>query len=282
MLSHSLLTPLSAPGATAPCTLARVKSQLGISDTSQDAELRLRIRSCELAFAGPQGLGREYARRQWRARVPGIGGHFLPLPLWPIESVSLVAEGGPETFTTVDAADYEIVEPGRQMLYRIDGWGDSRTWALAMQASGADVTLEYKVELIGGWVMPDLVTDWSNGAAVAAGNYVRSTAPSLYLFQAAGAASLATPEPTWPTTLGGTVVHGGTTFTAVAARRWPDDLEDAALLTVKEWHEGGDEIPAGIQSEQHGSTLVAYDFVGNRQGRSPIPPAARAVLAAYR
>lgn len=290
MLSQSIVTPLSAPGAINPCTLAGVKAQLGITDNAQDAELKRLIRSCALAFAGVHGLRRDYWRRQWRVRTEGIRGVYLLLPVWPVESVSLVAEGADSYGTTIDPAEYEIADPERQMLYRFNGWANSlscvpgplRFGRGTSFASGGHVSLDYLVELIAGWLMPDEVTDWSAGASVTAGGYVRSTAPSLYLFQATGPVSLDSSEPTWPTTLGGTVIDSGTIWTASAARRLPDDLEEAALLTVKEWYSGGLEIPSGVSAESIDGASISYDTSVTRFGAPPIPSVATAVLAGYR
>lgn len=277
------------PGSTNVVALSRVKSHLGISGSSQDVALTALIRATGQSFVGVQGLQRDFYRRSWRVRTPGIGGTLLPLPVWPVESVSLVAEGPDDYATTITAADYEIAqdESGRaQCLYRHDGWSESRGAYAARQGSGGDESLDYKVECIAGWLMPDQVTDWTTAlvftaAQVAAGIYVRATAPSLFLFQVTTAGTMGAAEPTWPTTLDDTVVSGTATLTARAARRWPDELEEAALLTVSEWHGGGLEIPAGISAERIDGGSIDYNTSGIG-ATSPIPPSARAVLAAYR
>lgn len=264
--------------------LSRVKSHLGISGTSQDLELSALIRATGQSFVGVNGLQRDFYRRSWRVRTPGIGGSLLPLPVWPIESVSVVAEGPDDYATPISAADYEIAqdEYGRtQCLYRYDGWGESRGMYAARQGSGGDEALDYRVDCIAGWLMPDEVTDWSTGLVLTLGDYVRSSTPSLFLFETTTAGTMGAAEPTWPTTLGGTVVSGTATLTARAARRWPDELEEAALLTVSEWHGGGLEIPAGISAERIDGGSIDYNTNGVGAA-SAIPPAARAVLAAYR
>lgn len=261
-------------------TLTRVKSALGISDSSQDSTLKALLRACYRAFSGPQGLARDFARRSWRVRIGGAGGTLLQLPVWPIESISSVAEGADEYDTTIAADDYEVAETERQCVHRFDGWNDSSCGLLpGYQGTGAGGSLDYQVECIAGWLMPDEVSEWSASLAVTSGDYVRSSEPSLYLFQAGSSGSMAASEPTWPSTLGGTVASNGITFTARAAMRLPDDIEEAALLTVKDWYGGGLEIPAGIRSESVDGMSVTYD--GSVQ-RLPIPAAARAVLAGYR
>jgi hypothetical protein len=132
--------------------------------------------------------------------------------------------------------------------------------------------------------MPDEVTDWSPSMTVALGDFVRASTASLYLFEVTtlGDGTMDSTEPTWPTTLGGTVTSSTVVLTARAARRLPDEIEEAALLAVKDWHGGGWEIPSGVQSERIDGGEITYDFVGNRQGGTSLPPSVRAVLAGYR
>lgn len=210
--------------------------------------------------------------------TPGVGGVFLPLPMWPIESVAELHEHG----ELIDPAEYSIVGPDRQSLYRATGWRDSQGSRVAPLAGGGGDPLDYVVTCRAGWLMPGEIADWSAEAAIAAGAIVRPTAPSLYLMEAGPGGETGTEEPAWPTELGSTVVDGDVTWTAIAAQRLPEDVEDAALVTVVEWFRGGLELPRGIRQESVAGANVTYDTLDFRSGINPIPPAAAALLGAWR
>ena len=56
---------------------------------------------------------------------------------------------------------------------------------------------------------------WAASTALTVGTRISPTTPTAYLYTAS-AGTTGTTEPTWPTTVGGTVVNGGVTFTCIA------------------------------------------------------------------
>jgi len=59
--------------------------------------------------------------------------------------------------------------------------------------------------------------DWVGGTAYAAGVHVKPTTANGFVYRSSGGTSAASPEPTWPTTEGGTVVDNDITWTAYKA-----------------------------------------------------------------
>lgn len=68
--------------------------------------------------------------------------------------------------------------------------------------------------------IPTRANVWEDGHDYALGDLVqRLTGSGIYWFKATVAGTSGVSEPTWPSTLGGTVVDGGVTWTAIRARR---------------------------------------------------------------
>ncbi|TGP28197.1 DUF2163 domain-containing protein [Mesorhizobium sp. M2D.F.Ca.ET.232.01.1.1] len=68
--------------------------------------------------------------------------------------------------------------------------------------------------------IPTRANVWTATHAIAVGDLVkRLTGSGIYWFKATVAGTTGASEPTWPTTLGGTVVDGGVTWKAIPARR---------------------------------------------------------------
>lgn len=73
-------------------------------------------------------------------------------------------------------------------------------------------------------------TSWSASTAYGGNNahYVRPTTGNGFIYRATGAGTSAGTEPTWPTTIGATVVDGGVTWTCIGRGAWVFDFTDPA------------------------------------------------------
>jgi hypothetical protein len=281
MLERSLVAVLTPAVAKAIVPMATVHAELELgADTSQDAKITRLIGVATAEFAGMNGLQRPLFRQTYLERTrlhdnrDPWNGSVLGLTRWPIESVTSVTDAG-EDSETVDASDYSIALEHRSGLYRELRW--SKCW-------------DYLVTYIAGWVPPGsgpgLVTSWVANTAILAGAFAKPAAaaqasnPLLFECTTAGTTAAVT-EPTWPVVVGGTVTDGTVTWTARPAIELPANIQEAAIVTVKQWLNGGLDIPAGIQMEAGGGHTIAYDFVAARAGMS-LPPYALKVLGSYR
>jgi hypothetical protein len=281
MLERSLVTVLTPAVAKAIVPMATVHAELELGvDTSQDAKITRLIGVATAEFAGMNGLQRPLLRQTYLERTrlhdnrDPWNGSVLCLTRWPIESVTSVTDAG-DNPETVDASEYSIALEHRSGLYRELGW--SKCW-------------DYLVTYPAGWVPPGsgpgLVTSWVAATGTLAGAFAKPAAaaqvsnPLLFECTTAGTTHVST-EPTWPLVVGGTVVDGTVTWTARPAMELPANLQEAAIVTVKQWLGGGLDIPAGIQSESAGGHSIAYDFVAARAGLT-LPPYAIKVLGSYR
>lgn len=286
MIDHHFLEPVAPAPVRALVPLATVRSYLELPDSSQDATLTRLIGVVSRAFAGQQGLRRPPLRGTWLERNAGDGGHLLILHRWPVESVSSVLYGieDPET---IEATEYSIIGEQRRTLWRQVGWIAPALAIAAGQAGGAE-PYAYSTTYVAGWLPPGsgagTVSTWLANTPYVVGAFVKPVAGAgLLLFEATtGGTSHASDEPTWPTTVGGTIVDGMVTWTARRAEELPEDIQEAALLTIKQWFDGGLDIMPGIQSESAEGYEVTYDFVGARRRLPSLPPFAAAVLGEYR
>lgn len=69
------------------------------------------------------------------------------------------------------------------------------------------------------------VPEWSAAASISANDEIRSTAHNGYVYEAQGAGTTGGTEPTWPTTIGGTVVDNGITWECVRRTTEPETLK---------------------------------------------------------
>lgn len=137
--------PLSARALT---TLATVKEELGISDTSSDAVLERYIEVASDACAA--FCGRAFERDDSIVeQVRGYGGVRLLLARPPIVSVASVAYSG----VTIDPSEYRI-EAETGALYRSGGWA----WTAPEGVPGTEGAT-YTVSYSGGWVTPQQAAD---------------------------------------------------------------------------------------------------------------------------
>lgn len=70
-----------------------------------------------------------------------------------------------------------------------------------------------------------LVPEWSGAAAIAANDEIRTTAHNGYVYKAQGAGTTGGDEPTWPTTIGATLIDNDVTWECVRRTTEPESLK---------------------------------------------------------
>lgn len=287
MLERSLVSVVTGPMGKLIVPVATVRAELGLT-TGADAKITRLLYAAGAAFAGTGGLGRQFLRQTFLEKTWGDGGPLLTLSRWPIESVTSVTFGvtSPET---IAASEYAIALENRNALWRSAGWAGPCEEYRQRVLGGGD-SYGYAVTTVAGWVPPGdgpgLVLAWSALTVKVAGSFAKPLAAAngsiSLLYECTTAGTTGASEPTWPTTVGGTVTDGDVVWTARDAVELPYDFQEAAIVTVGAWYGGGLELPVGVQSERHGSTQIDYDFVGSRSALPALPPAARQLIWSYR
>lgn len=263
--------------------LESVKADLGITDTSSDADLLAAID--RVSADAVRILGREPWRQQYKVRLPGDGGTMLALPVWPAETPSLVRYGV-DSPVTMDADDYEVVDRQGQgfyrWLYRSDHWARQRE-RNPHRPGRSERELYYEVTLYAGWACP--IRTWEASTAVRLGEYCLATDRSNTTVQectTAGTTHTAEPA-TWSTTDGSTTAEGGgsAVWTARAtARALPEEIHLAGIWAAKQVFAGeGGGAPAGIAEESHGRSRIRYDTTA--AGLSVLPAVSQQIIEAY-
>lgn len=252
--------------------LEAVKRDLGITDTSEDANILQAIDIVSGEFG--RVLGRAPWMQTYLVRQPGDGGTFLRVPVWPLVTVSQVRQGV-DSPTVVDATAYEIAEPpGAQRqdrLYRSDGWAESGSPS-RIQTSADERPLTYEITCVAGWATP--IDDWAADTLVRVGEFARSSDRDVALrFEATAVAgdgkTHASTEPTWPTTAGDTVIDDQVTWTAREAVEMPANLWGAAMWSVNCIFQNPDLIaaqPAGVEEMAGGGMRIKWAKGGNGSG----------------
>lgn len=274
-----LVTVTVGPASRTVIPLATVKTELGITGSGSDTKLSRIIAAVGRVFAGPEGMRRAFWRQTLSEQSPGYGGQVLPLSHWPVESVTSVTLGT----STVTASTYSVAQQRKDGLYSSSGWTRTGRPALGGSISGiASYDLDYTTVYVGGWVMPDKISEWAASTAYSVGDFVESTDPAdLLLFECTTAGTSASTEPTWPTTAAGTVTDSTVTWTARAAVKLPEDIQEMALATVMEWFKPGlSPAPPGIAEDAWDGGRIRYDTAAT-VGRV-LPGAFSSALAEYR
>lgn len=276
-----VVTVTTGPTSRLLVALADVKSALGIAtaDTSQDARLTTLLGVVGRAFSGPYGIDRDPWRQRLTIQLPSRGTATLRFQHFPIERVVTLKD---DQAATVTAADYEIAGAWRRdRLRRADSGAWNRSGDLGRHMP--DPELIYTADLWAGWLMRAEVPDWVADTVQAVGDFVKSTVASTVLrFEAtAVAGDLKTDPTTEPdfasVAVGGTIVDDQVTWTGREAEELPEPIEEAALVTVSDWSDGGLDIPAGIASESGEGWRRVY-----RSAVTAIPTGAQALLESFR
>lgn len=237
-------------------TVTRVKAELGITSTSDDALLG------DIVDRASDAVGsychRTFAREVVSETLPAYGGIHLQLDRTPVISVSSVTQNS----STVSTADYSIADAERGWLYRRAGWGWTAqtyeglhsTWAWLDQGFPLPGQEEpnYVAAYTAGYILPSENVTSSAISAASADNSFNSTGalfPSLLkagdVITVSGFTATANNK-RWkvsgtPTT-SKVIVDGTLTTEAVGQsvtiifQTLPRDVEKAAIETAKAYY----------------------------------------------
>ena len=247
------------------CTLAEARQRKGkaSSDTSEDT-----LFGDLLDFASEQVAkfaGRELALQVYSELTTGAAYcRELWLSRCPVEPSSVAI-----TLAGVTQTGWAVRDRKIGVLYRALGW----PLAEPFDADGVEqLVAVYR----GGYVLPDQVDDWQTNHEMTAGEFLRVPGnPYLMEVTDDGGTTHATIEPTWPTTVGGTVNSGDVEFTAVELEELPKPIQDATYLTFDSLLVNR---PAGLQQWREGDAGEMF-HVGALE--DIIPLNARRVLRRY-
>lgn len=245
------LDVLTAASSRALIELAAVKARLGITGTSQDADLQKLIDGASSSI--DKYLGRCLARQTYHESIAGAGKPWILLSQFPVDRDSIAALINGQPVTTWRLHNREIGK-----LYLPGGWGatgacstDGLNYAwgygpgYSNVAYGDDATAD--ITYTAGYLVPGQVTTWVAASSYAPGAWVRPTRPeaSPLLFQCASAGSSGATEPAWPVPqvafAGGrssvssqfSVGDGSATWTSRDAQELPSVLTKYAFLAIK-------------------------------------------------
>ena len=220
--------------------------------------------------------GRPLWRETVTEQLVGPGRQNLLLSRWPIEDdppVVSVIDGG-----ALDVAEYEVSGEGRHALYRRFGWAwsASRADPYTGDPASASTLFHYTTTYTAGWLMPGQVSTFAPDIVVQKGGsasygedvgWIRPTDRSIALrfevtLPASGKATMDTLEPTWPATVGDTVVSGAVTLTARRAVEMPSVQSSLLKLAASI----DDERPPDLKREKFKDHELEYrdgDGIGN-------------------
>jgi hypothetical protein len=152
----------------------------------------------------------------------------IVLPFGQLISVTHVkytnSDGDQSTFSASDYTVDNDSDPGRVVL----NYGEE--WPSFTPQTSNPIEIQY----ICGWYCGDV---WTSKTAYAVGDLVEPT--NLYfnglVYQSGDADDSGATEPTWPTTLAGTVVDGPITWTCIG-RAVPKQIRQAILLQLTDFY----------------------------------------------
>lgn len=140
-------------------TLAVVKDELGISDTSSDDYLERAIERASASIATLTARTLHYSAAAVDD-VPGYGSLILSVPRYPLVSITSIAEVGDVSNTTLDATAYAIESAAAGLIRAINGnaWGNtgSATGTIPRAIYGSEQR-RYRVTYAGGYITPHQV-----------------------------------------------------------------------------------------------------------------------------
>lgn len=255
-------------------SLDDAKAFLGVTGSSEDAELTAWLLAVSSLVAGDDGLQRPPWRQKYRERATGQGNLDLYLSRFPVESVDSVTEGD----TTTTASSYEVSGSDRRRLYRSSGcWRrdsfDVHAIGGSQQRPGIVVT--YRA----GWVSPGSISTWAQSTAYSAGALVQPSSASGFMFEATGAGTSGLSEPAWPMAEGETITDSGVTWTARPDLTVPDDVKRGILIEVSALRDSSVLLASGVKSEQFDGARTEF-FQGS--GDRGLSRMLQAILRPYR
>lgn len=151
------ITVLEPAATTHLTTLDRVKSELGITDTTDDDNIIRWIGDASSLIA--KECGRVFGLEKVTETLPGSGGVLLGLTRVPLVTVHSLYE---DSVLLTEDTDFTIEERESSALYKPGGWGRTgglRAWGVEAFSSGyilpgLAATMRYIVTYTAGWVLP--------------------------------------------------------------------------------------------------------------------------------
>lgn len=206
-----MIEVLSTTATTALVELATVKARLGITGSGEDTLLAGYIADVSSAFNS--FLGRPLYRQQYKETTWGTGAQRLILSRMPVERGTITA-----TIDGVAETDFIAEDTEAGILFLEGGWPETD--------GDPDTVVTYWA----GYHVPGVVAAWAATAARSAGAWARATAGAPFLFEVTTGGTTGSTEPTWPTTVGGTVTDGTVIWTARAAQELPAWVSTVASI----------------------------------------------------
>jgi uncharacterized phiE125 gp8 family phage protein len=222
------LTLLTAPAAY-PVSLAEAKLHLRVdtSFTTDDDLIRAHIAAA--SDMAERFLHRRLVSQSWRAALddwPAVD--FIRLPYGRLQSVTQItyldSDGDSSTFSSDDYIVQAAGDPGRVVL----GYGKS--WPSTTLYPSLPISIDFTCGYYGG------ASAWAVGTTYAAGDLVYPTTINGLVYEATAGDSHAATEPTWPMTIGGTVVDNEVTWTCKGLAV-PETIKSAIKLLVSDLYD---------------------------------------------
>lgn len=250
-------------------TLAETKTRLGVSGSGEDSTLAALITIASSLCASY--VGRPLVFATWEElgthQFGDVDRRQLYLSRFPIDasSIAVTIEGEDKT------SEVTVLDHAEGLLWRPSGW----PCAIPVDSAGVN---GLKITYRAGWLGPDLVSDWAASTAYSAGAWVRpSTSESTpFLMECTTGGTTDSSEPTWPTTVDGTVTDNSVVWTARRVSEVPRDVQHAAYLAVRGLR---DDRPGGLTSWREGPFGETFS---QDEAESQLPANSRRVLDCYR
>lgn len=298
------LTVTSMAGSSRLTSRVRVKAELGITATTDDALFDDLIDQASAAIVSY--CNRPFARATFLETLAGFGDIHLQLARTPIVSVSAVSDQNGNVIT-----NYSIAERERGWLYRQSGWAWSAQSYGGLTAGGMFMDFGtplprqeepfYSVSYIGGYILP---SQYINGAttisAAAADNSFNDSASGFPADLVAGdvveasgftaAANNGRFIVTGTPTTAKIIVSASLTLEASGSARYLkfrpnadcrrnlDDVEKACIEAVKSWYLRRKD-DADVVEKQAGPMRVRYNE--GSSGGEMLPPSCVGLLRAW-
>lgn len=216
---------ITPPATQNLITLAQVKLYLGETGTSKDSLYTALISGVSASMIAMITVhpGRQRYEELSRGQYGGTVSRYLSR--LPVEQGTLtvtldgVALTEDTTFPIDNFEHFILEDPDSGLVYRPNGWYSG---SLSSASTSPGLVDRYYA----GFLLPDQVSMWAaNSAAFTVGKFARPTTPNLLRFEStASTGNTGSTEPVWPAAVGGTVVDGGVTWTARAARELPEHI----------------------------------------------------------
>lgn len=114
---------------------------------------------------------------------------------------------------------------------------------------------------------------WVGSTAYSVDNTVKPTVENGYIYRATVAGTSGSSEPSWPTTIGNTVVDGGVTWEC-----WSVNVSESEIADGYGYTAGGETLTNVVASKGSGQVDIAADSVTWTASGGPIPTVGSAVI----